>query len=172
MFAPNPPRHNVFMQVLVVDGDGEIWDMHSDVYAAERKPIPFVWNDRMRKMNRRIIGGESGGGDWYRKWYARWQCREWALQHDGRVPREVRLVKLSYSIPKPEAVRDQGWYRPEDRLRDHGTSELVHTERCATAPLGQPAPQIAARHGIDSSVPYRPWIERRRAKWRSRTASE
>ena len=58
MFAPNPPRQNVFMQVLVVDDDGETWDMRSDVYAEERKPIPFVWNDRTRKMNRRIIGGE------------------------------------------------------------------------------------------------------------------
>jgi len=168
MFAPNPPRHNVFMQVLVVDENGETWDMRSDVYAPERKPIPFLWNDRMRKMNRRIIGGESGGGDWYRKWYARWQCRQWALEHDGHVPKEVRLVKLSYRIPSPEAVRQHGWYRPADRLRDHGTSELVHTERCATAVLGQPAPAIAARYGVQPSVRHRPWIERRHTAWTKR----
>ena len=122
----------------------------------------------MRKMNRRIIGGESGGGDWYRKWYARWQCRQWALEHDGRVPKEVRLVKLSYRIPSPEAVRRHGWYRPADRLRDHGTSEIVHTERCATAVLGQPAPAIAARYGVQPSVRHRPWIERRRPAWTKR----
>jgi hypothetical protein len=162
MFAPNPPRQNVFMQVLVVADDGETWDMRSDVYAEERKPIPFVWNDRIRKMNRRIIGGESGGGDWYRKWYARWQCREWALEHEGRVPREVQLVRLSYAIPTPEAVRDRGWYRPLDRLRTHGKSEIVHTERCATAVLGQPPPAVALRHGVVVSAPHRPWTPPRR----------
>ncbi len=162
MFAPNPPRQNVFMQVLVVDDDGTTWDMRSDVYAEERKPIPFVWNDRMRKMNRRIIGGESGGGDWYRKWYARWQCRAWALEHDGRVPREVQLVRLSYAIPSPEATRDRGWYRPLDRLRSHGKSELVHTERCATAVLGQPLPAVAQRHAVVVSAPHRPWTRPRR----------
>jgi hypothetical protein len=154
--------------VLVVDDDGETWDMRSDVYADERRPIPFVWNDRMRKMNRRIIGGEGKGGDWYRKWYARWQCREWALSHDGRVPREVKLVRLSYAIPTPAAMREHGWYRPEDRLRDHGESELVHTERCATAVLGQPSPIVSARHGVVASAPHRPWILRRRAAWSSR----
>jgi hypothetical protein len=167
MFAPNPPRHNVFMKVLVTDADGEVWDMRTDVYADERRPLPFVWNDRMRKMSRRIIGGESGGGDWYRKWYARWHCRQWALEHGGAVPRSVELVKLSYSIPTPEAVRALGWYRPMDRLRDHGTQTSVHTEHCATAVLGQPIAEVAARHGIAVEKP-RPWIKRRRAAWDER----
>ncbi len=167
MFAPNPPRHNVFMKVLVTDGDGEVWDMRTDVYARERRPLPFVWNDRMRKMSRRIIGGESGGGDWYRKWYARWHCRQWALEHDGRLPRSVELVKLSYAIPSPEAMRDLGWYRPMDRLRDWGTHSSVHTEHCATAVLGQPIAEVAERHGIAVTNP-RPWIKRRRAAWQKR----
>jgi hypothetical protein len=168
MFGPNPPRQNVFMQVLVVDERGHGWDMHSDVYAPERKPMPFLWNDRARKMNRRIIGGESGGGDWYRKWYARWQCRQWALEHDGRVPERVELVQLSYRIPSPDAVRELGWYRPEQRLRDFGASKVVHTERCAIAVLGQPLPVVAERHGIASSVAHRPWVKRRRDDWEGR----
>lgn len=163
MFAPNPPRHNVFMQVLVTDAEGEVWDMQSDVYAPSRRTLPFVWNDRMRKMNRRIIGGEPGGA-WYQKWYARWQCRAWALDHGGALPRSVELVKLSYAIPTPEALRDRGWYRPAQRLRDHGTAKSVHTERCATAVLGQPLPRVAERHGI-VSAPHRPWIKGRRAAW-------
>jgi hypothetical protein len=168
MFAPNPPRHNVFMKVLVTDQNGDVWDMRSDVYAPERKPIPFIWNDRMRKMNRRIIGGESGGGDWYRKWYARWQCRDWALQHGGVVPKKVELVKMSYRIPTPEQVKKHGWYRPEDRLRDHGKETTEHTEHCAKAPLGQPVPEVAARHGVESTVAFKPWITLRRAAWDAR----
>ncbi|HET6584628.1 MAG TPA: hypothetical protein VFG69_14315 [Nannocystaceae bacterium] len=168
MFAPNPPRHNVFMRVLVTDEHGEVWDLRSDVYAEEQRAIPFIWNDRMRKMNRRIIGGEGDGGSWYRKWYARWQCRQWALEHDGRVPKDVQLVKVSYAIPTPEAVREHGWYRPEDRLRTHGKDELVHTERCVTAVLGQPLPEVALRHGITSSARFRPWIKRRRQAWENR----
>jgi hypothetical protein len=41
MFAPNPPRHNVFMKVVMTDENGETWDMRNDVYAPERKPIPW-----------------------------------------------------------------------------------------------------------------------------------
>jgi hypothetical protein len=168
MFAPNPPRHNVFMKVLVTDRDGVVWDMRSDVYAPERKPIPFIWNDRMRKMNRRIIGGESKGTEWYRKWYARWQCRDWALLNAGVLPKKVELVKVSYRIPTPEQLRDHGWYRPEDRVRDHATETTEHTEYCAKATLGQPLPEVAARHGVESEVAFRPWTKLRRSKWDAR----
>ena len=162
MFAPNPPRHNVFMQVIVTDDAGEGWDMNSDVYSQTRRPIPFVFNDRMRKMNRRIIGGEgSGKGSWYQKWYARWQCRDFALSHGGRVPKEVELVRWSYRIPTPETMAERGWYDPMKQLHEYGTREVVHTERCANAVLGQPSPKVAARRGVESSVEHRPWIKRR-----------
>lgn len=169
MFAPNPPRDNVFMQVLVTDDAGEVWDMNSDVYAETRRPIPFVFNDRMRKMSRRIIGGEgSGKGSWYQKWYARWQCRDFALSHDGRVPREVELVRWSYRIPTPEAMAERGWYDPMKQLHEHGVRKVAHTERCANAVLGQPSPEVAARHGVESSVEHRPWIKRRQKRWEQR----
>ena len=173
MFAPNPPRSNVFMQVIVTDDAGEVWDMNSDVYAASRRPIPFVFNDRMRKMNRRIIGGEgSGKATWYSRWYARWQCRDFAMSHDGRVPQTVELVRWSYRIPTPEAMAEHGWYDPMRRLREHGTREIVHTERCARTVLGQPSPEIAMRHGIASSVEHRPWIKHRRKRWERRHSDE
>jgi hypothetical protein len=127
--------------------------------------FPFLFNDRMRKMNRRIIGGESGGGGWYRKWYARWQCRDWAMQHDGRVPTRVELVRVSYRIPSPDATARLGWYRPADRIRTHAAERVVHTETCASVVLGQPLPHVAARHGIVSTVPHRPWVIHRHAKW-------
>ena len=167
MFAPNPPRSNVFMKVLVTDAAGESWDMRSDVYAEERKPIPWIWNDRLRKMNRRIIGGESGGGDWYRKWYARWQCREWERTHGGEPALEVKLVKVSYRIPTPEQVARNGYYVAEELLARTGKEEVVHTERCASAVIGQLPDDIRAAQGLPSlpEGAYKPWIKRRKAGW-------
>ena len=168
MFAPNPPRSNVFMKVLVTDADGEVWDMRTDVYAPERKPIPWVWNDRARKMNRRIIGGESGGGDWYRKWYARWQCRDWSLRNEGQTyPQKVELVKIWYRIPTPEEVRDKGWYVPEDLLRRSGHEAVKHTEYCENAVMGQVPNWIRRRHGLPEvkDSEYRPWIKHKKRKW-------
>jgi hypothetical protein len=62
--APNPPRCNVFMKVLVTDADGHVWDLETDVYTEERKPIPWIWNTRLRKMNRRIIGSAPARCAW------------------------------------------------------------------------------------------------------------
>ncbi|MEZ4430576.1 MAG: hypothetical protein R3A51_23115, partial [Nannocystaceae bacterium] len=94
MFAPNPPRSNVFLKVLVTDQDGKVFDLNTDVYAEERKPIPWIWNDRLRKMNRRITGKRDGKNSFYQKWHARYFCRDWALQHAGREPEKVELVKV------------------------------------------------------------------------------
>ncbi len=167
MFAPNPPRANVFMKVVVVDADGESWDMRSDVYADERKPIPWIWNDRLRKMNRRIIGGESGGGDWYRKWFGRWQCRQWARDNGGQMPREVKLVKMSYRIPTPENVAKRGYYIPEELFARTGTESVVHTEACATAVLGQLPDSIRAKDGLPPLEPgaEKRWTKTRRPAW-------
>ncbi|MEM9458226.1 MAG: hypothetical protein AAGF11_28885 [Myxococcota bacterium] len=167
MFAPNPPRANVLLQVLVTDAHGEIWDLRTDVYAPEQRPIPFIWNDRIRKMNRRLIGGERNNATWYRKWYARYHCRQWAMEHDGVGPRSVQLVRRSYRIPSPEQTRAQGWYEPMELLERQGTSKVVHTEQCATAVLGQPSPQIRQRHGLPEGE-HRPWVKRRRAQWETR----
>ncbi len=171
MFAPNPPRNNVFLEVLVTDANGDVWDMRTDVYAAERKPIPWIWNDRMRKMNRRIIGGESGPTEWYRKWHARWYCRQWALEHDGVAPREVSLVKLSYKIPSPDQVFENGWYSPEELLERTGTKTVEYTEQCATAVMGQLPDALRERHGLPplpADERYRPWVKRKLVKWRER----
>ena len=170
MFAPNPPRHNVFMRIVMTDENGETWDMRNDVYAAERKPIPWYWNDRMRKMNRRVIGGESGKGDWYQKWYARWLCREWARTHRGVMPQKVELFKLTYKMPAPETVVQHGWYWPEKLLVDTGKEEREYTEKCATAVQGQLPNYIRERHGIpllDDKV-YKPWVKSKKKTWDKR----
>ncbi len=144
MFAPNPPRSNVFLKVVVYDADGEPWDMKTDVYAPERKPIPWIWNDRMRKMNRRIIGGESGNTEWYRKWYARWHCRQWALEHNGDAPDKVELIKVWYKIPAPEQTFPDKWYRPEELL------ELTACVPGCVPPFGRPVLDLPLL--VDASV--------------------
>jgi hypothetical protein len=170
MFAPNPPRANVFLKTLVTDQDGEVWDMKTDVYAPERKPIPWIWNDRMRKINRRVIGGESGGGNWYRKWYARYYCRQWAIDHGGVYPKRVDLVKVWYNIPSPEQVRDLGWYVPEQQLRDFGHEKVEHTEWCERTAMGTLPNEVRQRYGLPDDPPemYKRWEKNKLRRWEQR----
>ena len=170
MFAPNPPRHNVFLKVLVTDADGEVHDLRTDMYAPDRKPIPWILNDRIFKMNRRMSGGESGKGDWYRTWYGRYQCREWALQHGGVAPRKVELVKVSYRIPTPEEVARGGYYIPELQLARHSQEQRLHTTTCASEPEAQLSDEVRARHGLPPlpAGAYKPWKKDRRSKWERR----
>lgn len=170
MFAPNPPRHNVFMRAVVVDQNDEKWDLRTDVYADERRPIPWVWNDRMRKMNRRIIGGESGKGDWYQKWYARYLCRNWALAHYGTPPKKVELFKISYRIPSPEEVKKKGWYQPGIQMVLAGSETRKHTETCRDGINTQVPNDQRARHGLplieEDSIKH--WDKKRKKKWDTR----
>lgn len=154
MFAPNPPRSNMFLQVLVTDPKGEVWDMKTDVYAEEARPLPWIWYTRQRKVNRRIAGGEGGKGSWYQKWHARWFCRQWALEHEGELPEKVELVKITYPIPSPEWVRDHGAYDPVERLEELGKYETIYTARCKTETDAQPPEVILERHGIEPPADY------------------
>ncbi len=177
MFAPNPPRTNVFLKVLVTSQDGEVFDLKTDVYAPERKPIPWIWNDRMRKMNRRIIGGESGDTQWYRKWYARYVCRQWALEHEGEAPKKVELVKMWYRMPSPEDTWRHGWYDPEDRLERDGAEKLEHTEDCKRTVMGQLPNFIRERHGLppldeEAGWTYKPWLKHKKRKWERKLEKE
>jgi hypothetical protein len=167
MFAPNPPRHNVFLKVLVTDEQGEVHDMRTDMYAPGRKPVPWIFNDRIFKMNRRMSGGEAGKGDWYQKWYGRYQCREWALQHGGVAPKKIDLYKVSYRIPSPDEVAAGGYYLPELQLRKYGKEVRLHTTTCASEPEAQLSDEIRARHGLPPlpEGAYKPWDKDRRTKW-------
>ena len=103
MFAPNPHRSNIFMKVLVKDADGEVWDLKHDIYG--KRSYPYLWYDRMGKINRRIIDQKG-----YRRHYAAWVCRQWERDHDGEPAEEVQFVKMWTRIPPPQAVfeRAQG----------------------------------------------------------------
>ena len=178
MFAPNPPRSNMFLRVLVHGQDGETWDLNTDVYACLEEgatpelceavfPRPWIWYSRQRKMNRRIAGGEGGHGAWYQKWYARWQCREWALTHGGELPKSVELVKVTYPIPSPDYVAKHGAYDPRTQYRSKGHQKSLYTETCARAPYGQPSRAQLMRAGIDpaQAPEQKTWRKNRCRGW-------
>ncbi len=98
MFAPNPPRANTFMKTVVVTEDGERWDLRNNAFSY--RPNPWIINDRMRKMHRRMVGKSK----WYLRYWADYHCREWALEHGGQKPAEIDIKKLVTHIPPPEVV--------------------------------------------------------------------
>jgi hypothetical protein len=124
----------------------------------------------MRKMNRRIIGGESGKGDWYQKWYARYLCREWARTHRGVMPQKVELFKLTYKMPSPETVAKQGWYHPDTLLHDTGREERstprsARTRSTASCPTSSASATASRRSTRRSS---RPWVKDKKKAWDKR----
>ncbi|HEY0136696.1 MAG TPA: hypothetical protein VGB85_21585, partial [Nannocystis sp.] len=135
MFAPNPPRSNVFMKTVVVTQNGERWNIGNNAY--DYRPFPWVWNDRMRKMQRRMV---SKGKSYLRNW-ANFHCREWYLQ-TGQRAASVEIHKLSTRIPSPEQVATKGYYDPTRlKLND----ELVETYACPRA--GDILPFMKLRRG-------------------------
>ncbi|MGB1278210.1 MAG: hypothetical protein ACPG77_20860, partial [Nannocystaceae bacterium] len=166
MFAPNPPRRNVFLKVLVYDANDEPYDLKTDLYHPDKvaQHMPFIWNDRMRKMNRRMVGK----GKMYRKWYSRWLCREWQREHNGEIPKKVELIKYTYRIPTPEEVRTKGWYKPLEQQQHNKREVTVHTETCLTTVMGQMSNEHRARYGLPplpEGVEYKRWIKHKLKKW-------
>jgi hypothetical protein len=177
MFAPNPPRSNLFLRTVVHEG-GEKWDLNNDVYACFEEsgtpeicdavyPIPWSAYSRQRKMNRRIAGGENCKGSWYQKWHTRWVCRDWARTHGGEPPDKVELIKVTYPIPSPQAVAKAGPYDPRRRYIQTRKHESVYTAKCKTAPFGRLTNEQRARLGfeaIDERL-VKGWVKERCRKW-------
>ena len=97
MFAPNPPRSNQFMKTVVVEEDGDRWDLRNNAF--NYRPDPWIINDRMRKMHRRMVGK----GKWYLRYWVSYHCREWALA-TGEMPKEIEIWSITTRIPSPDAV--------------------------------------------------------------------
>jgi hypothetical protein len=172
MFAPNPPRSNLMMRVLVTDKDGEVYDLNTDVYHPANRPIPWLFYTRIRKINRRIIGAEGGKGEWYQKWHARYICRQWALDHGGEAPAQVDLVKVSYAIPTPEDVAKHGPYDPVQRMAGNVNSKHQHTTKCED--IGAQLPNfIRARHGLPllPEGEFKAWNKHRLDAWNKKLAT-
>ena len=181
MFAPNPPRSNLFMRVLVHDKDGEIYDLNTDVYACLGSdpnapdheaicdavyPIPWIWYSRQRKMNRRIAGGEGGHGEWYQKWHARWVCREWEREH-GSLPDKVELVKITYRIASPKETAKNGPMDPFEAYRKTNHQDSVHVSNCETTAEGQLRNEMRERFGMPlvEEKKVRLWKKNRCRRW-------
>jgi hypothetical protein len=160
MFAPNPPRENVFIRVLVEDQEGELHDVEHDIYG--RRSHPYVFYEHMGKVNQRLAEEIL-----QRRSYAAWVCREWQRDHAGQPARAVHLVRLSTRIPTPAEVA-AGTDDPRERPPRREPLEVVS---CATAPWAQLPPRLRQRYGFAPAAPGsfrrgpgRTWAERRRAE--------
>lgn len=122
MFAPNPPRANTFMRTVVVDGEGSSFQVGKDHYA--ERPYVFWYNDRERKMHRRMIGKSR----WYLRYWGEYHCRDWALNNDGVLPKEVRMYKLKTPIPPPDQLAKSG--KPSNPRERRLQTELIETHSC------------------------------------------
>jgi hypothetical protein len=145
MFAPNPHRSNTFMRVYVVDDQGETWDLAHDAY--KRRKYPYVFYDRLGKINRRIIDQKG-----YRRHYAAWVCREWERTHEGKPAREVKYAKLWTKIPPPHVViKAAGWnlgamWFDPDLLPLNQTQE--ETFNCRSTQQAQLPKQLRDKYGF------------------------
>ena len=138
MFAPDPPRSNIFLKVLVEDGQGRVWDLHHDFYEGRR--YPYLSYDRLRKVNERLSDEPK-----YQEPYAAWVCRLWEQTQGGIPAREVRFVRLWTRIPTPGEASGAMGYDPL-LLERHEVAEGQF--RCASLAHGQLPAALRTRYGL------------------------
>ena len=143
MFAPNPHRSNMFLQVFVELADGTNIDLEHDMYG--RRRYPYLFYDRMGKINRRLIEQER-----YQRHYAAWVCREWALTHNGEVPDRVKFVKMWTKVPHPAKVIPNMGFDP---MQLKLTKEHLASVECRTTQHAQVPDDIRARYGLEPLPP-------------------
>jgi hypothetical protein len=175
MFAPNPHRSNTFMKVMVKDAEGEVWDMQHDIYG--RRRYPYLFYDRMGKINRRII--EQKG---YRRHYAAWVCREWERTHEGEPADEIQFVKMWTRVPPPQKLIHEAQGNPLKMGYDPMELELFQRKedgvRCRTLQHGQLPNYLRERYGLplleDEStfkkIRQRTWWDKKQTKERIEAA--
>jgi hypothetical protein len=138
MFAPNPHRSNMFLQVFVELTDGTVIDLEHDMYG--RRHYPYLFYDRMGKINRRLMEQER-----YQRHYAAWVCRDWAMKHGGEMPDRVKFVKMWTKVPHPaKVIPNMGFDPMELKL----TKEHLASVECSTTQHAQLPNDIRARHGL------------------------
>lgn len=167
MFAPNPPRANVFLKTVVVEADGDRWDLRNNAFTY--RPNPWIVNDRMRKMQRRM----SDKGKWYLRYWAAYHCRDWALR-TGEMPERIVITKLVTRIPGPKKVKRKGWYDPrrlkvkEHDLQEHKCAGRGELPAYMLERRGLPVPEAAAQRAADRVERDEKKWERRRTQWAKR----
>lgn len=161
MFAPNPHRANAFMKVMAKDAEGDVYDLHHDIRG--RRRYPYLFYDRMGKINRRII--EQKG---YRRHYAAWVCREWERTHGGEPAVEIIFVKMWTRIPPPQKLIAEANGNPFKMGYDPMELKLyereVDTIRCRTTRHAQLPNYLRERYGLplleDEERVFRPVVHR------------
>jgi hypothetical protein len=143
MFAPNPHRSNMFLQVFVELADGSVLDLKHDMYG--RRSYPYMFYDRMGKINRRLLEQDR-----YQRHYAAWVCRDWAMRHDGEMPVRVKYVKMWTKVPHPAKVIP---FMGFDPMQLKLTKEHLPSVECATTVHAQLPDDIRARHGLPPLAP-------------------
>ncbi|HKZ05252.1 MAG TPA: hypothetical protein VJU81_07250 [Methylomirabilota bacterium] len=138
VFAPDPPRRNLFTRVVVVDGSGQEWDLGHDIVG--RRAYPYLVYDRMAKINRQMLRQKQ-----YLLPYAGWVCREWERGHGGEGARTVRLLPIYSRIPAPEVAYRTMGYSPAGLNVEEALPEIFE---CPTIPHGQLPPRLRARLGL------------------------
>jgi hypothetical protein len=143
MFAPNPHRSNMFLQVFVELQNGEILDLQHDMYG--RRDYPYMFYDRMGKINRRLIEQDR-----YQRHYAAWVCRDWAMNHGGEPPVRVKFVKMWTKVPHPAKVIPTMGFDP---MQLKLTKEHLPSVECATTVHAQLPDEVRLRHGLPPLAP-------------------
>lgn len=158
MFAPNPHRANIYIQVFVEDDEGALWDLAHDSYG--RRSWPYVFYDRMDKINRRL-----GEQEHYLQPYGAWVCRAWERAHEGRPARRVKFVKAWSDVPPPakvyeapESIRYPWSTMGFDPMRLPQEKRELRTVDCRTSRQAQLSPALRERFGLPPAPPghYRP----------------
>jgi hypothetical protein len=128
----------VFIRVLVTDQAGDTYDLKHDIWEVDR--FPYLFYDRMGKINRRIDGKSS-----YQRIYGAWVCREWEREH-GELPKSVQFVKVWTVVPTPEQSRHMGWTWDPWLL----PSKQKEQDRidCKTTVHAQLPPELRERFGM------------------------
>jgi hypothetical protein len=167
MFAPNPPRSNTFLKTVVIEENGDRWDLRNNAF--HYRPNPWIWNDRMRKMHRRM----AGKGKWYLRYWATWQCREWTLA-TGRVPVKIEMSKIITNIPTPDAVAAKGPYHPrklkprESHLQDQACKGEGELPLSMKERHGLPITDEDRREAEAKAERYARKFNTRKSSWESR----
>lgn len=143
MFAPNGPRKNRSVRTTVIDAEGTVHDLRTERQHPENLPRPYVRHDRMRKVYE-TVGGERRG---LPVWHARSVCRQWALDHQGELPAEVRLERVEAPFPPLDVDDTLGWFWSRAVV-----VPIVRVE-CAAEPFAQLSPEVRARHGLPPAEP-------------------
>lgn len=143
MFAPNGPRRNQTVRTKIVDSQGIVHDLRTELEHPERLRRPYLVHDRWRKIDEAMSGHRA----WLAPWHARYLCRHWALEHGGEPPTEVVLERVVAPFPPLRPLDTQAYFW------DHAEVRPIVRVRCAEEPFAQLSAEVRERYGLPPASP-------------------